>query len=316
MRLKRLQRFTAALTGFLLIALSFAVLPVRAEDSPSLGGVETDTSVVDFGSVAETDITSTTKRTFSVTNGTGERLTFSKVLYKNSEGSFAESAYDSQSRCYDGNHFYLYGPAYLDASGSLVTQTYIVQPFSSGDKRLTARDEPYTDDFQLVFTDSQNHEYTAEVSVSLMVVQEGQHLIRVTAVNGHIYAYMSETIYSDDASLNAVGLDDFEITATDEGEQNVDLPGLRVESHNISNNSVVFAFNSLQSDVAKVINVSVKHKEDSTPKTTQFEVEGASIESNIPENGTVVIKVTDNDTKEPVSGAPVSFRFSGGYCYN
>ena len=225
MQLKKSHRFIAAFISFLLITtLCTSVFLVSAADEgempPSQGGVEVDTNLVDMGALAETDLTSKTEGTFSVTNATGERLTFSKVLYQNTEGAFVESEYVSQ--CYNGNHFYLYGPNYIDGSSEFVKQSYFIKPFTSGSKKLTAREEPYTDTFQLVFTNGEK-EYSAEVSVSLTVIQEGQHLISLTALNGHIYAYMSETIYATTDDLQKIQLEDFEITATDEDGKDVEL---------------------------------------------------------------------------------------------
>ncbi len=313
MQLKKSHRFIAAFISFLLITtLCTSVFLVSAADEgempPSQGGVEVDTNLVDMGAIAETDLTSKTEGTFSVTNATGERLTFSKVLYQNTEGAFVESEYVSQ--CYNGNHFYLYGPNYIDGSSEFVKQSYFIKPFTSGSKKLTAREEPYTDTFQLVFTNGEK-EYSAEVSVSLTVIQEGQHLISLTALNGHIYAYMSETIYATTDDLQKIQLEDFEITATDEDGKDVELEGLRIETRDASRNSIIIAFNDLQSDTTKVINVSVKHKDDSAAKTAEFDVEGNVTESNIPESGNVVIKVIDSETKKPVPGVPVKLICSG-----
>lgn len=313
MRLKKLRRFFADFISFLLAAaLCTSILTVSAADEsempPSQGGVDASTKLVDMGSLSETEIIKA-KDTFTITNATGERLTLSNVRHRESDPQDYTDA-ENNSGYYYGKYFYLYGPNYLDASGEFVQQTYTFVPFSSGSKKLTARDEPYTEDFQLVFTDGKEERF-ANVSVSIEVVQEGQHLTKATAVNGHIYAYMSEVIYATDADLKGIQPTDFVITAIDEDKKDVELPGLRIETYNVSNNSVVFVFDTLQSDATKVITVSVKHKDDSAAKTAQFDVKGNVTESNIPESGNVVIKVIDSETQSPISGVPVRLICSG-----
>ena len=312
MQSKKSCRFTAAFIGFLLLMLGIFALPVSAadtlgEDIPGQGGVEASTDLVDMGSLAETDITSKTAGEFTITNAAGVRLEFINVLHRESNTQDYTDT-ENNSGYFYGKYFQVHGALALGMGERF---PYYIVPFSSGSKKLTARDEPYVEDFRLVFADSTGNEHTADVSVSLTVTQEGQHLTRVTAINGHIYTYMSETIYATDEALRAIRPEDFEITATDEDGETVDLQGLRIESYDVSQNSVVFVFSDIQSEASKTIIVSVKHKDDTAAKTAQFDVEGNSSESNIPESGNVVIKVVDNETKQPVSGASVELLCAG-----
>lgn len=312
MQSKKSCRFTAAFIGFLLLMLGIFALPVSAadtlgEDIPGQGGVEASTDLVDMGSLAETDITSKTAGEFTITNAAGVRLEFINVLHRESNTQDYTDT-ENNSGYFYGKYFQVHGALALGMGERF---PYYIVPFSSGSKKLTARDEPYVEDFRLVFADSTGNEHTADVSVSLTVTQEGQHLTRVTAINGHIYTYMSETIYATDEALRAIRPEDFEITATDEDGETVDLQGLRIESYDVSQNSVVFVFSDIQSEASKTIIVSVKHKNDTAAKTAQFDVEGNSSESNIPESGNVVIKVVDNETKQPVSGASVELLCAG-----
>ncbi len=312
MQSKKSCRFTAAFIGFLLLMLGIFALPVSAadtlgEDIPGQGGVEASTDLVDMGSLAETDITSKTAGEFTITNAAGVRLEFINVLHRESNTQDYTDT-ENNSGYFYGKYFQVHGALALGMGERF---PYYIVPFSSGSKKLTARDEPYVEDFRLVFADSTGNEHTADVSVSLTVTQEGQHLTRVTAINGHIYTYMSETIYATDEALRAIRPEDFEITATDEDGETVDLQGLRIESYDVSQNSVVFVFSDIQSEASKTIIVSVKHKDDTAAKTAQFDVEGNSSESNIPESGNVVIKVVDNETRQPVSGASVELLCAG-----
>ena len=318
MQSKKLCRFTAAFIGFLLLALGVFALPVSAVDTfgedsslgggiPGQGGVEASTDLVDMGSLAETDITSKTSGEFTIANAAGVRLDFINVQHRES-GTKDYTDTENNSNYFYGKYFKVHGALFLNSGEEF---PYYIVPFTSGNEKLTARDEPYVEDFRLVFADSSGNEYTADVSVSLTVTQEGQHLARITAINGHIYTYMSETIYATDEALRAIRPEDFEITATDEDGETVDLQGLRIESYDVAENSVIFVFSDIQSEAPKTITVSVKHKGDTAPKTAQFDTEGNSTESNIPEDGNVVIKVVDNETRQPVSGASVELLCAG-----
>lgn len=312
MQSKKLCRFTAAFIGFLLLMLGILALPVSAEDTlgediPGQGGVEASTDLVDMGSLAETDITSKTAGEFTITNAAGVRLEFINVQHRESSTQDYTDT-ENNSGYFYGKYFQVHGALALGMGERF---PYYIVPFSSGSKKLTARDEPYVEDFRLVFADSTGNEHTADVSVSLTVTQEGQHLTKVTAINGHLYAYMSETIYATDEALRAIRPEDFEITATDEDGKPVEFQGLRIESYDVSKNSVIFVFSDIQSEAPKTIIVSVKHKDDTASKTAQFDVEGNSSESNIPEDGNVVIQVVDNETRQPVSGASVELLCAG-----
>lgn len=319
MQSKKLCRFTAAFIGFLLLMLGILALPVSAEDSempPSAGGVEIvdgtspDDSTFDFGELTPEEVLAGQRQEVTLTNLTGDRVDLVRVsLWDAASSEYKEITIEGN--VYNGNTFGVYGSKYLDTE-YLQTVSYILEPIRLASV-IIPREEPYEDRFQMVFQDSDGKEHSVEFTAVIKISEDASqtHLTDLHAINGHLYAYMSETIYATDEALRAIRPDDFEITATDEDGEPVDLQGLRIESYDVAENSVIFVFSDIQSEAPKTIIVSAKHKDDTASKTAQFDVEGNSSESNIPESGNVVIKVVDNETSQPVSGASVELLCAG-----
>lgn len=319
MQSKKSCRFTAAFIGFLLLMLSILVLPVSAADSempPSAGGVEItngtgpDGSTFDFGELTPEEVLAGQHQEVTLTNLTGNRVDLVRVsLWDAASSEYKEITIEGN--VYNGNTFGVYGSKYLDTE-YLQTVSYILEPIRLASV-IIPREEPYEDRFQMVFQGSDGKEYSVEFTAVIKISEDASqtHLTDLRAINGHLYAYMSETIYATDEALRAIRPEDFEITATDEDGEPVDLQGLRIESYDVAENSVIFVFSDIQSEAPKTIIVSVKHKDDTASKTAQFDTEGNSSESNIPESGNVVIKVVDNETRQPVSGASVELLCAG-----
>ena len=313
MRAKMLYRGAAAFIALILIALCVFVLPVGAEigDAPTRGGVQTDQAAVDFGTMSRNAILADSKlqKQVALTNMTGERLDLKKVLHRASESEeFREVAASGQ--VYNGTVFCTYGPNCIEAEGDLQTQKYTVAPIRR-EKVIVSREEPYVDEFRLVFADDSGNEYTAEYSATIVVTGEtgGAHLLKVNAVNGYLRAYMNEALVPDEAALRALTLDDFTVTARDENGEGISLGNLSLD-YEEQENLVRLSFDRLVSDTAKVVTVSVRFREEAAV-TAEFEVLAAAKESNVPADGNVAVKVIDHETREPVVGAPVVLAASG-----
>lgn len=311
MRAKMLYRGLAAFLGLVLLALCICALPVGAQEGegPTQGGVQVEQAVYDFGEVNRNIRPGELQKTVRLTNMTGETLTRVRVMHRTSAlEDFQEiEIFDN---VYDGQVCGIMGYHKLEGSGSLQTVDYFLDPICRKEI-LVPSEEPYVDEFQLVFADSSGNEYTVEITATMVVVEDSSeaHIQNVTAVNGYIRAYMSETLVPDETALWALKLEDFTVTAEDENGEEIALGNLTL-GYEERENIVKLSFDEIVSDTAKVVTVSVQFREEAA-KTAEFEVFAASTETNVPEDGNVAVKVIDHETREPVAKAPVTLAASG-----
>lgn len=327
MQSKKFYRLTAAFISFLLMVLYVSVLPVRAEDtlaggletaadeetSPSEGGVEvTNGPVFDFGEKNPDEVLDSSnkvKEEVLLTNLTGKPLTLAKVsLWDSASSQYKEITPNGAS--YSGTAFGIYGPKNLDASGELQTMPYTLEPIRRA-AVLIPREEPYEDKFQMTFQDSVGGEYTAEFTAVIKILGDASqaHITKITAINGMIRAYMNTDLISSFEALKAIKLEDFSIRVIDQDKNEVSLEGLNI-SYEEKENIVKLGFKDIQSDFTGIMTVEVSYKDEAV-KTTTFEVFMTSTETNVPDDGNVVIHVIDDETGKPVPNAPVTLIGSG-----